>query len=443
MAIALVYHKNPKSNCFTDLKVATFDMTHAGQESYCFGVSNGRYLETRNGAGIIDLTSDYGGLSGFMGVGRNSSKPGAEPVFSYSPKLGNFALAFDGYIINGDKLREKWGGKTDAELAARFIADANNFVGGVENLSDEVKGHFCITVATEKGEGYATRCKFGVRPLVYGSGEKGHALVSESRALSHIDMEIVRDIIPGEIAAVDSSGLHPIKQIASITHVCSFLFPYFQMADCITEGVPVALVKERIGAVLGRMDKDSGLEVDVAIPVPDSGKDYEASYASVLGCEHEEILKKYGPAGRSYERPGQGFRDLIAGVKMTVIDYKAKGKRIVVLDDSTRRGTQIVRPKGPIDLLKRAGARKIHLRFCSPRNIKYCRCSPPEGGHYRDDELAANRYPTDEVLAEHLGVNSVKFIMLDPFVDCIIQGSKLEREQLCLGCYTGGFGFLE
>lgn len=442
MAIALVYHNSPTSNCFTDLKVATFDMTHAGQESFLFGVSNGRYLDARNGTGIIDLTSDYNGLKGFVGVGRNSSKFGVTPAISYCNKFRDFTVAFDGYIINGGELRERYGGKTDAELSTRFIADANDFVKGVKNLAEEARGHFNLAVATEKGEGYAVRW-VGVRPLVYGKGERGQALVSESRSLSHIDMEIVRDIEAGESVLIDGSGLHSLEHIECEKTICSFLWPYYQMKDCVIEGIAIAEVKDRIGAWHAKMDKKDGIEADVAVPVPNSGKGYEEGYAMESGCFHSEALFRYEYAGRSYDRPEHFYRDLVAGVKLSIIPHKVKGKRVVAFDDSIRRGTQIVRPKGPISLLKSAEPAEIHVRVCSPRNTMYCRCSPPEKGEYRDGELAANRFPGDEELARHLGVNTVRFIELDPFVECIIRDSQLKRKQLCLGCYTKDFEFLK
>jgi len=448
MAITLVYHNNPGGNCFVDLGVAAFDMTHAGQESYSLSVADGRHLGSVYGDGVIDLMGLGHGPHGFAGVGRNSSKPGIEPAISYSRGMGNFSLAFDGFIVNGDGLREDWGGDSDAELAARFIADANGFEKGITNLSEAAKGHFCIALVAEGGQAYAARSPLGVRTLIYGEGPKGRAVVSESRALSHIGMRMVRDLEAGEIAEIDGSGLHTMKRLTGKRHVCSFLWPYYQMPDCVVEGVPVALVKDRIGGYLGRMDRADGIGIDVACPVPDSGKGYEEGYAETYGCAHAELLKKYQYAGRSYERPGQSFRDLIAGVKLTVIPHKVRGKRIAAFDDSIRRGTQLVREGGPIDLLKSAEPREVHVRICSPRNIAYCRCSPPEGGVYKDHELAANRFPNDMDLANHFDpadrkVKSVRFIGIEPFVSCITEGSSLTRADLCLGCYTGDFGFLE
>ncbi len=464
MAIALVYHKDPESDCFNDLRRAVFGMTHAGQESHWFAVSDGKRLHTLHGSGTVDIMEPVEVYDGSVGVGRNSSRPGTMPAVSYSSGLGEFAVAFDGYLMNGDGLREKYGGESDAELSARFIADANDFRRGMENLRNAAKGHFCITASTEKGRAYVARHPLGVRPLIYGEGERGHAVVTESRALGNMNMEIVRDIMAGEIAEIDGSGIHtlnPEYEMGSEMRVCSFLWPYYQMIDCVTQGMPVTKVKMRIGAAMGKADKKDEVGIDFVAYVPDSGRVYEEGYALAYGCPHGELITKYQYAGRSYERPGQFLRDLIAGVKISSIPGKVAmieeiveelgtglGQRdgireVAFTEDSIRRGTQLIRDMGPIHRLRQSGAENLHGRICSPRNIAYCRCSPPDDGVYRDDELAANRFRTDEEMATFLGIKSVRFIGVGDFVDCITRGSKLAKERLCLGCYTNDFAFLD
>lgn len=463
MAIALVYHNDPTSSCYNDVRFAVFGMSHAGQESHWFGISDGRHIKTRDNSGIVRIMETPEEIPGTMGVGRNSSKSGTEPAVSYCNAFGNFAMAFDGYIINGEDLRAKHGGRNDGELATRFIADAGDFVKGIENLNEAVKGHFCVTVVTEKGEAYAARSRLGVRPLVYGEGERGQAIVSESRALKTIDMDIVRDIKAGEVVAVDGSGMHtlnPSDDLGSDMKVCSFLWPYYQMIDCVTEGIAVAVVKYRIGFHMGELAREVGIGIDVVTAVPDSGKGYQEGFARSYGCPHSEILVKDQYAGRSYDRPEQILRDLIAGVKQSAVPSRVMVKgdddvwvpgRIGATEDSIRRGTQFIRPKGPVDLLKMAGAEEVHGIICSPRNTKYCRCSAPDGDRYKDEELAANRFPTDEAMAHYLDSSSeprgrfktVSFIEVDPFVDCITRDNELKWGNLCLGCYTGDFSFLE
>ena len=441
MAIAQVYHKDPSSDCFSDLRTAVFDMSHWGQESYWFAVYDSNTINPRTGSGIPKITS-LRGMKGSCGVGLNSDKMRAKPAYSSSPKLRDFYVAFEGHLLNGEELRERHGGRTDGELAARFIRDSNDFQKGIENLAESAKGHYSVLLATERGEAYGALSPLGVRPLIYGKGEKGSAVVSESRALSHIGMERERDIRPGEIFLTDDLGLHTLRQLEERRKICSFLWAYYSMPNSEIEGREIDIARKNIGRVLAGMDR--GIPADIIAPVPDSGKAYALYYALFSHIPYLEALDKYQYAGRSYIRPGTAMIKLIAYVKMTVVKERARGNRIVLLDDSIRRGSQLMDKGGPIDLLRSAGAKEIHLRIASPKNIKYCRCSPPgSSGRYEDEELAANMFDTDEKIAEYLGVNSVKFIGFDDFEKSITSASRIRKEDMCWGCYTGDFKFLE
>ena len=441
MAIAGVYNRDIKSNCFPYLSDAMLDLTHLGQESYSMLVSDGKRLTCTQSRGTVHFIPTEE-MTGHAGVGSNSSHPVLIASKSYSPKLRDFTVVFDGYLINGKTLREKHGGSSDADLAVRFIANADDFVRGIGNLVGEAKGSFCAMALTERGEMYVTRSPLGVQPLIYGKGESGQAVVTESRALSNINMELMSDIQPGEMFALDASGIHPIAKLPSKKHVCTFLWGYFSYPDSIIEGLPVELARKESGAALARRDKETGLKADFVVPVPDSGKKYAEGYAIESGVPYLELLYKYPYKGRSYMRPGQQFRDIIAGKKITILPRQVKDKVIVLTDDSIRRGTQIIRKRGSIDLLRGAGAKEIHLRVGTPRNKAFCRFLPPDGDTYDDSSLAANRYPTDEELRRYLGVDSVRIAELGDFVKIIGSSGLAENEQ-CLGCYTGDFGFLD
>ncbi len=443
MAITLVYGNNKKNNYFPHLNTSLFSLTHAGQEGHGFAVSDGRQIRTGSGKYTPDLLSGYNRLKGFTGVGQNSGRCVVEPVVYYTSKLGNFALAFDGYFKNGRKLRKKSGGSTDAETAARFIADSNSFERGVKNLEEASNGFFCITLVTEKGEAYAARSSLGIRPLIYGGNEDSHVIATESRPLDKLRILQSKNIRAGEIVAIDNSGIHTLEQMEDNMKLCTFLWAYYQMPDSVLYDLPVHREREIAGEILGRNDKGK-FKIDIAGPVPDSALYYEEGYAKGYECPHGKIFTKYQFAGRSYDRPKQSYRDLIASIKISILNDKVRGKDVAVLEDSIRRGTQIVRPYGPIWHLKQAGAKSIHLRPGSPRNTAYCRLCPPDKGRfYDDDNLAANKFPTDKALADHLKIDSVRFIELDPFLNIITEGTGLKRENLCHGCYTGEFPFLK
>ena len=441
MAIAGVYNRDIKSNCFQYLSDAMLDLTHLGQESYSMLVSDGKRLTCTHGKGSVHFIP-VEDMAGYVGVGSNSSHPVSIASKSHSPKLKDFTVVFDGYFVNGKALREKHGGSSDADLTARFIADADDFTRGIENITGEARGSFCAIALTERGEMYVTRSPLGVQPLIYGKGESGQAVVTESRALSNIDMELVRDVKAGEMLAMDASGIHPIGELPSKKHVCTFLWGYFAYPDSTIEGLKVELIRKESCAILARKDRELGLKADFVVPVPDSGKKYAEGYAIESGVPCMELLYKYPYKGRSYMRPGQQFRDIIAGKKITILPRQVKDRVIVLTEDSIRRGTQIIRKRGPIDLLRTAGAKEIHLRVGTPRNKAFCRFLPPDGDMYDDSTLAANRYPTDEELRKYLGVDSVRIAELDDFVKIFSSRGLPEKEQ-CLGCYTGDFGFLD
>jgi amidophosphoribosyltransferase len=147
-------------------------------------------------------------------------------------------------------------------------------------------------------------------------------------------------------------------------------------------------------------------------------------------------LIKWAYALRSYTRPTQEERNIEADAKISSVKSRIEGKKVVLFDDSIRRGTQV--KQRPIRYLKANGAKEIHLRIGSPRNTAYCRFASLEA---TDDTLLANQLDTDEKVAEYLGVESVKFPSIDEFIDGIIKGSDLVKDDLCLGCYSRDFSF--
>jgi len=442
MAISMISHKSTGSKSYLDLTTALFDLSHSGQESFSTALSDGRNLYFTDGSGIVDILNMKDPGNGHVGVAQNDTKPGTRVSRAYCPQMREFALAFDGYLCNGQKLRERFGGNTDGDVAARLIADANDFEKGITVLDGEAKGHFCIAVADERGEAFAARSPSAVHTLIYGEGEKGQAVVSESRALSDINMRAVRDLYPGEIAAFDGSNLHTLKRLEGRAQICSFLWAYYHWIDSVTQGIAVEAVRSGIGGLLAEIDRNLGLKADRACPIPDSGKGYSEGYSRAAGIMHSEPLIKFPYAGRSYDRPEQYIRDLVARLKLKLIPSRASGLVLVVTDDSIRRGTQLVEEFGPLKLLQTANPKAIHLRIGSPRNIKFCRYAAPEKGSYRDDTLAANRFRTDEDMARFVGVDSIRFIDLDPFVEAITSRGNVKRHDICLGCYTGEFPLL-
>ncbi|MFH1631227.1 MAG: hypothetical protein ABIA21_03345 [Candidatus Aenigmatarchaeota archaeon] len=446
MAIALVYNKNRGGDCFSILNDAIWSLNHRGQDSNALGVSNGRSLTYTRGEGSRSITSSGDILSGPFGISQNSSSPITRLSEAYSRSLRKFSVAFDGYLLDGDNLRQQYGGRNDGDVAARFIADANNVENGIENFANATEGRGCwnIHILTEGGGMYAARCPLGIKPMVVGTNDSSYIISKESRTFLKTGAVILRDINAGEIVELTPSGVETIKQLSSNLHLCSFEFPYYASPDSMIEGLYAGEIREGFGFVLGENDKKTGLEADAVSEIPASGIFHAAGYARGFGCDHYTALYKDQYAERSYDKATQTLRDIVAGKKISPLIWRIRGKTIVIVDDSLRRGSQTAGKQGPIRTIQQYNPKGLHVRFGSTRNDKYCRMQPPQEGTYRDDLLAANLFPTDEKLATHFGVSTVSFISLDDFVRVLTISDKLKRENLCLGCYQGGdFNFLK
>jgi amidophosphoribosyltransferase len=439
MGIVIVHHTDHERNCLGDIYWGLYNINHTGQE--CCGVTlyDGEELAHDSYEGLVRAYKPSPGLKGYSGVGSTGDSMDHQPKIFESPKLGEFALAFDGYIVNAEDLRHKTGelfsSRDHVELAARLIGKGRTFPDGISILSKEAVGPFCVGIITEEGDVYAARCPMATRPLALGEGDGKFGAVTESRGFGNIHMNLTRDVKAGEVVKIDDFGFHTVKQIEGKPRkVCSFLHGYFSWVDCVIEDIPVNAARERVGALMA--EKDKGLEIDVVCGVPDSGKAYAEGYAGEKGCRYSELLIKWAYALRSYTRPTQEERDLEADAKISAVRSRIEGKRVVLFDDSIRRGTQL--RKRPLKYLKENGAKEIHLRIGSPRNTAYCRFAPREAG---DETLLANQLETDRKVAEFLGVDSVRFPTVDEFVEAIVRGTDLTADDLCLGCYEGDFGF--
>jgi amidophosphoribosyltransferase len=444
MGIVTVRNSDHRRNCRLDIYKALSHIQHTGQKYVGMSCLNGNkfYFDDKNGT-VKDFVPKAE-VEGYVGSGSVCHIKDTQPYVGSSPGQGEFSLAFDGFISNRKELKDKIGGvfhtPYDAELASKIIFDGNDVVEGMARLSEEIKGPYCISLITEDGSTYVARDPMGMRAFVSAKGDGKIAASTSSRGLSKIGLELYRDILPGEIAQITDYDLNNLETVPAKKGVgrklCSFLFGYWEYEDCFVDGISVTIPKKEIARWLAERDIESGLinKIDGVVPIPGSGIPYGEYYAIFVGKPLIHGIMKYTHAQRSYPQGTLQERESEAEDKLSVLESKVEGLRLLVMDDSIRKGTQI--RKGPITMLKEAGVEEIYLRIASPRNTKYCRFDNPPG--YADSELLANRYLTDEAMAEHLGVNSVRFIELEPFLNAIAKDNKIKIDELCTGCYIGG-----
>jgi amidophosphoribosyltransferase len=436
------------AECAHDIFQGIDFLQHRGQE-YC-GIS------TFDGA--IRQVTHYGKvagtftheelnyLKGTWGIGHVSLWE-RQPV-KWQSQLGEIALAFSGNVLNSNELiaEMKDRGKAfyesyNIEIISKIIMEERDMVTGICALSEKVKGAYSLVVLTENGI-YAARDIYGFRPLILGQGPDRCAVASESRAIESLEMEIVRDVLPGETVLINDKGFQTVAQLDSPRRAhCAFEWAYTASLDSVIDGVYVQEARNNLGASLAQRDlEEGGPEADIVAAVPMSGIGHALGYHKRSKINYQEVFLYNRYADRSYTQSSQLAREKMAKRKLSVLHYAVKGKRIVLCDDSIVRGTQILHK---VRDLKKAGAKEVHVRIACPPLMRPCDFGISTRSY---EELAARRYfktgniTTMEQLrdlevriADEIGADSVKYNSPDAFVAAL----GIPEEDLCLMCFNG------
>ncbi|MCX5841257.1 MAG: amidophosphoribosyltransferase, partial [Deltaproteobacteria bacterium] len=262
------------------------------------------------------------------------------------------------------------------------------------------------------------------------------------RAFQNLDMEIVRDVRPGEIILINAQGFQTLKQLPSPRKAhCAFEWAYTASIDSIMDGLYVQEARNNLGQSLAQRDLDEmDMEADIVAPVPMSGIGHALGYHQRSHICYQDVFLYNRYADRSYTQSNQSAREQMAKRKLSVLQYAVEGKRIVICDDSIVRGTQI---RDKVRDLKKAGAKEVHARIACPPLMFPC----DFGISTRTmEELAARRYSPDHRImqmdelrrleswiADQIDADSVKYNSIDAFVDAL----GIPRKDLCLKCWDG------
>ena len=270
----------------------------------------------------------------------------------------------------------------------------------------------------------AMRDPFGLKPLCLGRKDGAYVLASESCALSSVDAEFVRDIRPGEIVTLSKDGIKSDTSLCGgkCAH-CIFEYIYFARLDSKMDGVGIYGARYRGGEALA---KAYPVEADIVAGVPDSGLTAAYSYAHYSGIPYANVFHKNSYVGRTFIKPTQEQRVSAVHIKLSVIEEAVRGKRIVLTDDSIVRGTTI---KNLINMLRKAGAREVHVRISSPPFLYPC--------YYGTDvpdnsQLIADRLSVDEI-CEQIGADSLGYMKLEDL-------SQMTGDLgVCTACFSGKY----
>ncbi|MBI2935920.1 MAG: amidophosphoribosyltransferase [Chloroflexi bacterium] len=421
-----------------------FSLQHRGQESAGIATSDGRQLYLHTAMGLVTQAFhefDLKRLPGHMSIGHtrysttgSSSSKNAQPLLAAGPH-GELAVGHNGNVINALELRNElaleWGCRfsttTDSEVIAQLLANApgQDWSERVAYMMRRVQGAYSLVVLT-KDSLIAMRDPLGVRPLCLGKLNKGWVVASESCALDHIGAQYIREINAGEAVLVDQDGPRTIHQDGDGRKaLCVFEFIYFARPDSLLEGKTTYSARVEMGK---RLAREHPVEADIVIGVPDSAIAAAVGFSQESGLPYREGLVKNRYVGRTFIEPDQRIRDLGVRLKFNPLPDVLEGQRVVMVDDSIVRGTTTPHV---VSLLRRGGAREVHVRVCAPPIRWPC--------HFGVDmatrrELLAARMEVPEI-CKTIGADSLGYLSLEG----VYQAIGLPRSGHCDACFSGRY----
>ncbi|MGZ8562053.1 MAG: amidophosphoribosyltransferase [Candidatus Limnocylindria bacterium] len=440
-------------------------LQHRGQESAGIAVSDGAQLSLHKRLGLVGqvfdeetlarLEGDQDGVTGAhaarLAIGHtrysttgSNSLPNVQPVYAES-ELGELMLGHNGNLTNATWLRDALTEQgvdfvtaSDTEVLAKLIAHApgRSWAQRVEHAFHRASGAYTFTMLTPRAV-VAARDPIGFRPLALGrlhdaeGRPVGWAVGSESVALDAMGATFVRDVEAGEVLTIDEDGVHASRPGVSAEasdareRLCVFEFVYLARPDSVIGGRLLYEAWLRMGRQLAM---EHPAEADLVIPVPDSAIPAAIGYAEQSGLPFREGLIKNRYVGRTFIQPGQTSREASVRLKFNPLPEVLAGKRVVVVDDSIVRGTTT----GPIvAMLRRAGAREIHVRIHSPQMRFPCYMGVDTG---RRAELIAANMSLDGI-RRTIGADSLGYLSEEGLLEAV--GGVKERH--CTACFNGRY----
>ncbi|MCE5347934.1 MAG: amidophosphoribosyltransferase [Bacteroidales bacterium] len=399
------------------------------------------------------------GFSGNSGMGVISDTD-PQPIL-FNSHLGRFAIVTVCRILNLSDLESRFlsmkrhltenfeGNINPTEIVANLICEKDDFVSGIENVFNNIKGSCSMLILTDDGI-IAVRDKLGRTPVVIGKKNNAWAVASESCSFPNTGFELEYYLGPGEIVHLTNDGFTQLKKPGEKMQICAFLWVYFGYPPSYYEGINVDECRYKCGAFLARRDP---VKADFVCGIPDSGVGHAMGYCNEKRIPYKRAYSKYTPTWpRSFMPQNQGQRDLVA--KMKLIPNKAviDGQKIIFLDDSIVRGTQL--KDSTIDLRK-SGASEVHMRIACPPLLYPCEFlnfsqsrTPLELAgrkaivqmngteadlkEYSDPDSEKYNKMTRKI-AENLDLDSLIYQRLDDLVTAI----GLPKEKVCTHCWDG------
>ena len=435
------------------LYYSLYALQHRGQESAGIVTHDGFQQHSHVEMGLVGDAFDQDDveeLNGPVGIGHvryptaGSVDSCCAQPFSVSFKSGSLGLSHNGNLVNAEEIRDELAGlghaftsDGDTEVIAHDLARnllEEDLVRAVKRTMNRIHGSYSLTIMHDDTV-LGVRDPQGNRPLCIGELEDGYIIASESAAIDTLDGELVRDVRPGELVVLheDGSGFdtYQLFEEDNTAH-CFFEHVYFARPDSVIDEKLVYEVRRELGRKLW---EESGVESDVVMPVPDSGRAFASGYAEAAQEEGEDLefaegLMKNRYVGRTFIMPTQDERERAVRLKLNPIKSTIEGKTVTIIDDSIVRGTT---SNQLIELLKDVGAEEVHVRIGAPPIIAPCYMGINMATR---EELIASDKSVDEIRDE-IQSDSLSYLS----IDAVAEALEASKADLCLGCVTGEYPY--
>lgn len=419
-----------------------YSLQHRGQEGAGITVTNGKNLKSVKGLGLVSNVFDeekIESLKGFAAIAHTRySTTGGNKLCNVQPVELNlkddvFALAHNGNVINAMDLARDFrsdirlSSTSDTEIMGWVIknSEGKNWEEKILASFDKFQGAFSM-ISLTKDKLIVFRDTYGFRPLVLGKLNGSYIVCSETCALDTVGAKYIRDVLPGEVVVIDDNGIKSVGKVRSPQKAfCLFEYVYLARPDSILNKQLVHQVRQRSGEILAH---ESPVGADMVVAVPDSGTSAAIGYSKASGIPYGEVLIKNRYIGRTFIQPEQHIREMGVKLKFNPLKEIVRGKRIIIVDDSIVRGTTI---KKIILMLKKCGAKKVHVRVCSPPVTDPCYfgIDTPD-----KDKLIAS-HMTPKQIEKFIGADSLAYLTLDG----LKKATRLKPNKLCTSCFTGKY----
>ena len=409
--------------------------------------------------------SDFHGCSGIGCISDTDPQP-----LLVRSHLGLYAITTVGIINNSEELVQQYfsdhghqfmamsSGKINStELAAALINQKDDLVSGILHAQDAIQGSLTLLILTDKGEIIAARDKLGRLPVLVGKNDQGHCVSFESFAYHKLGYEDAYELGPREIVRLTPGGFETLSPAGTEMKICAFLWTYYGYPNSNYEGVNVEVMRYRNGAIMARDEKKRGQcpDVDYVAGVPDSGVPHAIGYSNESQAHFARPFVKYTPTWpRSFMPANQEVRNQVAKMKQIPVPELIQGKKLLFVDDSIVRGTQL---RETVDFLYESGAKEVHMRSACPPIMYSCKYLNFSRGN-SDMDLLARRTVQElegdegqkhleeyadvhtkrgacllKSICEKFGFDSLGYQSLDGLLEAI----GLDRDKVCTYCWTG------